>query len=52
MKLYDFGRAPNPRRARIFVAEKGIDDIEIVQVDLGKLEQLEPLNCKNLPLIG
>ena len=39
MKLYDFGRAPNPRRARIFVAEKGIDDIEIVQVDLGKLEQ-------------
>ena len=39
MKLYDFGRAPNPRRARIFIAEKGIDDIEIVQVDLGKLEQ-------------
>jgi glutathione S-transferase len=25
MKLHDFGRAPNPRRVRIFLAEKGID---------------------------
>ena len=25
MKLYDGGRAPNPRRVRIFLAEKGID---------------------------
>src|ERR1700759_2706610 len=24
MKLYDGGRAPNPRRVRIFLAEKGI----------------------------
>jgi glutathione S-transferase len=23
MKLYDGGRAPNPRRVRIFLAEKG-----------------------------
>ena len=37
MKLYDAGRAPNPRRVRIFLAEKGIK-IPIEQVDLGKLE--------------
>jgi glutathione S-transferase len=38
MKLYDGGRAPNPRRVRIFLAEKGIA-IPSEQVDLGKLEQ-------------
>jgi glutathione S-transferase len=37
MKLYDGGRAPNPRRVRIFLAEKGIE-IERQQVDLGTLE--------------
>ena len=34
MKLYDSRRAPNPRRVRWFMAEKGIDDIEVVDVDL------------------
>jgi glutathione S-transferase len=34
MKLYDSRRAPNPRRVRWFMAEKGIDDIEIVDMDL------------------
>ena len=29
MKLYDCARAPNPRRVRWFMAEKGIDDVEI-----------------------
>jgi glutathione S-transferase len=38
MKLYDGGRAPNPRRVRIFLAEKGID-IPTEQVDLGALQQ-------------
>jgi glutathione S-transferase len=38
MKLYDFGRAPNPRRVRIFLDEKGIK-IPSEQVDLGKLQQ-------------
>jgi glutathione S-transferase len=37
MKLYDGGRAPNPRRVRIFLAEKGIE-VETQQVDLGALE--------------
>ena len=38
MKLYDGGRAPNPRRVRIFLAEKGIS-VPTVQVDLGNLQQ-------------
>lgn len=33
MKLYDFEAAPNPRRVRIFAAEKGIN-LDVVQVDL------------------
>lgn len=41
MKLYDMGRAPNPRRVRIFLAEKGIE-VPTQQVDLGALEQFGP----------
>tara|TARA_R110002110_G_scaffold377894_5_gene588341 strand:+ start:2773 stop:3408 length:636 start_codon:yes stop_codon:yes gene_type:complete len=37
--FYDFTAAPSPRRARILLAEKGIDH-ETVQVDLMKAEQL------------
>ena len=37
MKLYDGGRAPNPRRTRIFLAEKGIK-LPIEQVDLGAMQ--------------
>ena len=40
VKFYDFARAPNPRRARMFLSEKGIDNIDIIQVDLGNKEQL------------
>lgn len=36
MKLYDGGRAPNPRRVRVFLAEKGIE-LPTEQVDLGAL---------------
>ncbi|MDF1609513.1 glutathione S-transferase [Hoeflea sp. YIM 152468] len=36
MKLYDGGRAPNPRRVTVFLAEKGID-VEKVPVDMGQL---------------
>lgn len=36
MKLYDGGKAPNPRRVRIFLAEKGID-VPIVPVDMGAM---------------
>ena len=37
MKLYDGGRAPNPRRVRIFLAEKGIS-VPLVPVDMAALE--------------
>jgi glutathione S-transferase len=55
MQLYDGGRAPNPRRVRIFLAEKSID-VPKVPVDLGKMEQkseaLRALNpMQRLPVL-
>jgi glutathione S-transferase len=38
MELIDGGRAPNPRRVRIFLAEKGID-VPKRQIDFASLEQ-------------
>jgi glutathione S-transferase len=38
MQLYDGGRAPSPRRVRIYLAEKSIE-VPKVPIDLGKLEQ-------------
>ena len=38
MRLFDSQRAPNPRRVRWCMAEKGIADIEIVPVDIFKGE--------------
>lgn len=49
MKLYDGGRAPNPRRVQIFMAEKGID-MERVQVDINKLEHRSPEFARVNPL--
>jgi len=37
--LYDYTAAPSPRRARVYLTEKGIA-FETVQVDIGKGEQL------------
>lgn len=37
MKIYDGGRAPNPRRVQIFLKEKGLE-IETQQLDLNALE--------------
>jgi glutathione S-transferase len=39
MKLYDGGRAPNPRRTRVFLAEKAIK-LPLVDVDLGAMEHM------------
>ncbi len=39
MKLYDNQRAPNPRRVRIYLAEKGIE-VPTVPVDLMALAQV------------
>lgn len=41
MKLYDNKTAPNPRRVRIFIAEKGLE-IPSEQVDIGKLATRTP----------
>lgn len=41
MKLYDSTTAPNPRRLRIFLAEKGIA-LPTVQVDIGTRANLAP----------
>jgi glutathione S-transferase len=37
MKLYDGGRAPNPRRVRVFLAEKGIE-VPLAPVDMAAME--------------
>ena len=51
MKLYDTKTAPNPRRVRIFLAEKGIE-VPTVQVDLtAKENRRPPYNEKN-PMQG
>ena len=51
MKLYDTPLAPNPRRVRWFMAEKGIDDIEIVRLNLmeGQHKQAGYLAKAGLP---
>jgi glutathione S-transferase len=50
MKLYDGGRAPNPRRVRIFLAEKGIT-IPTEQVDLFSLQHRAPAYAAINPLM-
>lgn len=39
LKLYDCSTAPSPRRARMFLAEKGIAH-ETIEIDLRKAEQM------------
>jgi glutathione S-transferase len=41
VKLYDSAMAPNPRRVRIFLAEKGIE-VPVEQVDIAKAENRQP----------
>ncbi len=41
MKFFDCQAAPSPRRARIFIAEKGLT-VDPIQVDLRSGEQLSP----------
>ncbi len=49
MKLYDGGRAPNPRRVKVFLAEKGIV-VPTEQVDLGKMAHKSPAYTAVNPL--
>lgn len=41
MKLYDMRLAPNPRRVRIFLAEKGIE-VPMVEINIRSGENLQP----------
>jgi glutathione S-transferase len=49
MKLYDGGQAPNPRRVRVFLAEKGIS-VPTELVDIGALQQRTPEFTKINPM--
>ncbi|THF59904.1 glutathione S-transferase [Ollibium composti] len=49
MKLFDGGRAPNPRRVRVFLAEKGIE-VPLVPVDMGALEHRQEAVSSRNPL--
>jgi glutathione S-transferase len=56
MKLYDTPLAPNPRRVRWFMAEKGIDDVEIVTVNIFEgqhktPEYLAKAGLPNVPML-
>ena len=48
MKLFVSPRAPNPRRVTMFLAEKGVTDIEMVTVSIGNNEhQSEAYRAKS-----
>ena len=50
MKLFDGGKAPNPRRVRIFLAEKGID-VPLVPIDMTALGHRDPEIARRNPLM-
>lgn len=51
MKLYNSAVAPNPRRVRVFLAEKGIE-VPTVDVDIAKSENRQPDFLAKNPLGG
>ncbi len=56
MKIYDTPLAPNPRRVRWFMAEKGITDIEVVTLSLFEgqhktPEYLRKAGLANVPMM-
>jgi glutathione S-transferase len=50
MKLFDGGRAPNPRRVRIYLVEKGIE-VPLVPIDMGALEHKRETVSSRNPLM-
>jgi len=52
VKLYDSAVAPNPRRVRIFLAEKGFNMPHVVQIDIAKGENREATYLAKNPLGG
>jgi len=52
MKFYDCSTAPSPRRARVFIAEKGLlDSMERIDVNLREKEQMTPEFAKINPFL-
>jgi len=51
MKIYEFTMAPNPRRVRVFLAEKGIN-VPYEQVDLATAANRKPEFLKINPMGG
>ena len=51
MKLLEYAMAPNPRRVRIFLAEKGLE-VPCQQVDIAKQENRQPAYLAKNPLGG
>jgi glutathione S-transferase len=51
VKLYDSAIAPNPRRVRVFLAEKGIE-VPTVSIDIVKAENRQPAFLVKNPLGG
>ncbi len=51
MKIYDFTQAPNPRRVRVFLAEKGIN-VPYHQVNIAAGENRKPEFLKINPMGG
>lgn len=49
MKLYTSVRAPNPRRVAMFIAEKGLADIEPVIIDLNAGQHRSPEHLARNP---
>ena len=49
MKLYSSPVAPSPRKVLIFIAEKGIENIELENLDIGKMEHKTPEYRKIAP---
>ena len=50
MKLYVSQRAPNPRRVQMFIAEKGIEGIEQLVLDLNAQEHKQAAYLSKSPL--
>jgi len=52
MKIYDSLGAPNPRRVRVFLAEKGITNIPFEQVNISTADNRKPEFLKINPMGG
>lgn len=50
MRIYEDRAAPNPRRVRVFLAEKGITDVEFVPVSIAEGGVLAPEFLRRNPL--